>query len=282
MDDDDTPTTIADLLRQPLEGQETAFQVVADLEGDGKRLEIRRRRLAPEVTQEAPLATSPRRHHRFYAVAGLLNYLSAYATQDTVILANPAERRVQAILDDTAEEGGREVVTFTPQVHPRWEPFRGLLGKTLSLDELLDFVRNNRRAIDHGRELIFGLSQVTASTEVTLAKGSGRSCVNGLMVKTEIRGGGTQTDPVDLPEVLRVTTPVWVDEPPQTMEIDLVLEASRDGSEIRARLSSADLREAEITAFDSVVERIRAGAPEGSVVAHGSVHEAPWDRVPQR
>lgn len=280
---DTPPESLAELIRCPRPERETAFELIDIVDSLGaktgaKRLEVTLRRVEPEQPQPLPRAETKARVHRFFAVSGFLDYLNRYGCEDTVILADPSKQRIEAVLDERAEFG-REVIVFEPQVHPRWEPFRSALGTEFELSELLDFLRDNRRAIEGGRELVFLLSQVTCSTEVKLLKGSGRDSTNGLMVKTSIRGGSEQDTPVQIPESVKVVSPVWVDEPAQALELDLIVGGSRDGTKIHARFASADIREAEIAAFDGVVERIRSEAGERFTVAHGGHRETEWSRV---
>ena len=280
--------TLAELLTKPREGYETAFDVVSKMGEGGKkttRLEVSRRKLQPEEPEELPREASGPRQHTFFAVSGFIDYLRKFGTEHTVLLADPSTRTVQAVLDEQAEEGF-EVVSLTPQVHPRWEPWRSLHGRRISVSDLLDFIRMNRKSIvePNGRELVFLLSQVTCATEVTMHQGKGADSINGVMVTTSIRGGGGKdTGPVVLPESIKVRSPVWVDQEPMDMELDLVLGAKRDGTEVYAQLASADIREAEVTAFDELIGSLREGLDaERFTVAFGSHKAGQWTRVRDR
>ncbi|HET99700.1 hypothetical protein LCGC14_0274060 [marine sediment metagenome] len=283
--------TLADLIRKPREGMETSFEVVDHLIEDaeegtspGRRLVIERRKLQPEPPTEAPRAESNRRAHTFFAATGFIAYLLKFGTKNTVVLADPDQRTVQAIIDERAENG-REVVTLTPQTHPRWEPWRNMLGQRVTLDVFRQLITDNRKSIvaPDGRELIFLFQQIRMSTEVQLQSGvvkGAKAAVNGIIIRTAITGAGKESDTLELPESISVKTPVLVDEPEQLIEMDLILGGKRDGTEVYCQLASADLKEAEIFAFDALVERLRKElSGDEFTVTHGSYATTTWDRL---
>lgn len=252
----DPETSIEKLLTKVRVGQSTVLDLTKELDGT-RKLVVEQRQVQPEAPRAPEKSESPRRAHEFYAVAGFADYLGKYGGPHTVLYANPAAECVQAVLDETAPKGF-EVVTFKPQVHPRWKPWVALLGETISLDAFVDFIRDNRRAISvpDGRELALALSQVRASTEIKLERGRGKKSLNGLMVKTDIQGHRDETI-VELPESLELMVPLYVDSAAQLVELDLVIEVASGGTEITARLSSADLAEARVKAFDGMLQTLR-------------------------
>ena len=286
--------SILDLLTKPREGIETVFELAEALSEDGKasvgkRLVIERRKLEAETPIEKPRRESEKRAHTFLAATGFIAYLLKYGSEHTVIYADPEQRCVEAVLDETAKHG-REVVTLRPQTHPRWQPWRALLGQRIPLDSFRELVTQNRKAIikPDGRDLIFLMRQIKMSTEVTLQSGvmkGGAAAVNGLVIRTKILGsaGGEDSEQLDLPESVTIKTPVLVDEPEQEIEMDLILGGKSDGSEVYAQLASADLREAEIEAFDGLVEKMRMELGSGTdgryTITHGRVDEQPWERL---
>lgn len=276
-----SPSTWLDLLRKPQEGYSTTIEVAQAIGGKkGGSLEIVRRQLQPEPPQPPERSESRKRAHEFYAVSGFLAYLAKFGSTGTVVFADTAKRCVQAVLNENSKQG-KEVVALRPQVHPRWQPWRDLIGQRLAMESFLGHVRQNRKAVvePDGRQLIFQLSQITCATEVSLRVGSasgGNQAVNGLVITTKIQGKG-QSDPVALPESIAVQTPVWVDEDEQRIEMDLVLGAKKDGTEVWCQLASADIREAEIVAFDALVGKLRTELdPNKNTVTHGSFAEADW------
>ena len=284
-----TQQTVEDLTTKAKEGMETTFSLVRALEeGQVPTLKIERRLLNPETPEELPREESRRRQHTFYAASGFIDYLRKFGSSNTVLFADAEARRVEAVLDELAPRG-REVVCLSPQIHPRWEPWREMLDQKIDLDGLRDLITGNRRSIvePEGRHLIFMLRQIRMSTDVQLQSGvikGGAAAVNGLIIRTKVTSGGDEADTLELPKTIKVRTPVLVDEPEQDVEMDLILSGSRDGTQVRAQLGSADLREAEISAFDGLVKRLRdeLGSDEEGrfTVTHGRVDEGAWARLP--
>lgn len=285
--------TVEDLTSKAKQGMETTFSLVEALKANGGEeggvptLKIERRLLNPETPEEMPREETKPRQHTFYAASGFIAYLRKFGSENTVLFADAQSRRVEAVLNELATKG-REVVCLVPQVHPRWQPWRELLGQKLDLDNFRDLVTGNRRSIvePDGRQLIFLMRQIRMSTEVQLQSGvvkGGAASVNGLVIRTKMTSGGSDSDTLDLPETITVKTPVLVDEPDQVVEMDLILSGSRDGTQVRCQLGSADLREAEISAFDNLVTRLReelGGEEEDRfTVTHGTVDEGEWARL---
>jgi len=286
--------TVQDLLTKVVEGERTVFSMVTKLcEGDdgGDKAEptlvIERQLLAP-VRQEPPRrAESPRRAHVFHAVEGFVDYLRDWGEPGRVVIYADAQAQVvHAVLHEGASDG-YEVVKLAPQIHPRWKPWRELAGKTLRLQDLVSFLRHNRRAIQHpsGQELLAALTQVKANTQVELNVGQGNDSINGILVKNTIKGN-EKTDMATLPERILLLTPIFVDRDPRNIELDLVLDCTPDGRGVLASLASADIAEAEISEFEDMVERLRAardGTGEGGMpptrwtITFGQPKHQPWE-----
>jgi len=279
-------TTIKELASAPKEGMRTVFDVVEAMsEGEGgTKLVIERRALNPEPATEGTRKESAARAHTFFAAAGFIAYLKRYGSKNTVVFADSDSRQIQAVIDEEAK-GQREVVTLRPQTHPRWEPWRSLLGRKLSLDDFRELITENRKAITapDGRGLILAMRQIRMSTEVQLQSGVMRgdaAAVNGIIIRSKVTGGGADSDTLALPESITVRSAVLVDEPEQDIEMDLILSGNREGNEIRCQLSSADIREAEIASFDGLIGRLRVELePEEFVVTHGAFNQTRWERV---
>lgn len=284
-------TSIRDLITQVREGQATILTIGG--EAENRKVTVERRQLQPEPKPEPVRAPTGAREHTFHAVDGFIDYLVRYGVdKGTVVLADHGggvrEPAVRAIIDDRAERGV-EVISLTPQVHPRWKPWADLLDRKLSLAALVEFLRMNRRAVvacegtpTNGRELLFALAQIRAATSVELHQGSGNGSSNGLVVTTKISGG--KGEPVDLPERFTVRSPIYIDLAPQDVELDLVLSASKDGAEVFAQFASADIREAQIEAFEvmrsEIHRRLVASPEEGSpsvIVAAGRPEWEAWE-----
>lgn len=274
-------TQLKDLLEQIGKDKATAIELVEELSEGGKvgakRLVIEQRSVQPPQPLDPIRAESPARAHDFHAAGAFVDYLQRYGSKRTVVLIDLTACVVYAVLDETADRG-REVLMLKPQIHPRWKPWHALLGRNLEMPDLLDHLRNNRRSMVDGRDVILALSQVKASTEVTLYRGSGHKALNGLLVKTSINGvKGEQI--VEIPEVLHVKAPIFVDSEPIQIELDLIVEGSQDGTSVRARFSSADILEAEIEGMERIAEHVgdlRDPDSIGCAVGYGVPKNTAW------
>lgn len=279
---------LSDMLTQAAEGQSTAFQVVRELDTEGKpiaRLVIERRTMLGEQQEkDAVRGESQARCHRFQHSSSLVDYLNRYGTKDTVVFVDLSGRMAKAVINESAEKG-KEILSMSPMTHPRWLPWREMLGQALDVRDFVTFLRENRKAIidPNPRTLLQTMSQIRSSTTIEQHIGEGASSLNGLLVRTNIRGDESN-DIVDLPERLTVRAPVFVGCAERDIEIDLVLGASPNGTGVIARLSSADIRTAEIEAFEAMTDELREGlagedVPEDKrmVVTLGAPGETDWD-----
>ncbi len=289
MEDGDRDT-LGDLLAGAAEGEENSLDVIRETvpfidedgkegELDGRRIVVSRRQLQPEPEVEDELARSPRRCHVFNHAAGFLRYLGNYGGKNTVILADVKGMEIHAVLDEGALIG-KETVRYQPRLHPRFEPWANACGKQLGIDDLVDFLRENRKAVINpsGRELVLSLSQVRASTSVELFQGDGNDSLNGLTVKTKIQGKD-DSSLVNLPESITIRVPMLIeDEEPREIELDLILAANRDGTNVTGRFATADVAEARVTSFMDVVTALAdlEGTHEGAVVTFGKPDECGW------
>ena len=270
----------AEELLQKLEPRNvTTIGLVALLDAagveDGKRLEV-------TLTREpATRAETPPRNHVFHDADGLVAYVRRYGGKETTVYVNAPNGTAAVVLDENAD-GGQEFLYLRPQIHPRWAPWKALAAKqSIPLSEFVDFLRNNRKSITapEGRSLVLTLSQIKASTDITLHEGHGNGALNGLLVKTKIGGtkpaGGDSV--IELPERLTVRSPIFVGDEPADVEIDVLLEGSPDGRSVTVRLASADAKEAEIAAFERVEERLAALEEEpGAAVVRGVPEFGAW------
>ena len=240
---------------------------------DGKRLAVTLTRTPPARKDTGP------REHEINDAEGFVTYLRRYGTEATVVFVDQARSEILAVLDEGSEKGV-EIVTLKPAVHPRWRPWHDLLDKTIELSRFVEFLRDNRKAVasPDGREVLHLLSQVKASTSVTLHQGKGNGALNGLLIQTKIAGQAQGKESVvDLPDKVVVRSPFFVAGEERSIEIYLIVEGQSGGTAITAKLSSADLREAEIAAFAEYADVVR-GLEEtpGCVVVYGRPHRGEW------
>jgi hypothetical protein len=275
--------TLADLLRIPVEGQETAFEVIRQADPEGTALKttlaIQRRQLSPEVPPPPvapPKAESPARAHEFHDVDGFAAYLAKYRTQDTVILANAQAGLISAVLDEAAPKG-RETLTLRPATHPLFLPWEGVLGKKILVLAFSRFIMENRGSIARpdGYLLALTFSQLTASTKITMNKGVGRKSINGVMIDVEIQGT-TKQEAVDLPDDLEVEVPLYLGTPALPIQIDLLVFADHEAEDIFVVATAGRVLEARTNAFLAMVDQLRQALPE-AVVALGSPQTRPWE-----
>lgn len=275
-------TTLEDFIRRVNVGNENALQISQHLLSDGTKcvvLDLQNRRLQDEPPLDPKRSESPRRAHTFHAAAGFSDYIRAYKSDHTVILADVHGQTVSAIINERAEKGF-EIIRLTPVVHPSFAPWAGLLGKKVTIEEFSEFVLANRRVINNpmGKELAMIFSQVRAATSVTLQQGRGtaRRAVNGLVVETVIQSERT-AELVDLPDTVSIYVPLYVGTDPVCLEIDLTVSVVSVGNEQRVVVTctSADLIEKRTQAFESIVAGL--SAIEGVTVAMGVPDHDEWD-----
>lgn len=275
--------TFKDLLEQPIEGVQTAMSVVAALEGEDKgatKLLIEQRRLLPEEPRPPKRAESQARGHVFYEIEGFIAYLKKYGGDKTVIFADPQAGIVQATIDETSDKG-REVLVFTPMLHPQWRPWDNLIAKSkISLQEFLEHCSNNRRGISspNARDLVLMFSQVSACSKVEVMQGQGKNSINGVMIKTEIKGAENSTFE-ELPDALVLDLPIYVGTQPTKIEIDLTLSA-RPGEGVNVTLAAGDLLEAKYRIFQAMFVKFKD--LDKATVTMGKVHQQDWRYLPEQ
>jgi hypothetical protein len=278
-----------ELLRNIVEGQETAFDVVEDLTeqngagGPTIRLAVGQRRLNPEPPELPVKDRSPRRMHEFFEAAGFCRYLTKYGSDHTVILADAAAETVTAVLDETAGEGF-ELVTFRPQLHPRFAPWLAMLKATaaegLPIKRFVEFVVAQRRDVydPEPQALILMLQQVRLSRQVEIFQGIGKHSLNGITVVTDIGAGKTQNDLVELPDSLTIDVPLYLDLDTSHLAMDLILSGDEDG--VAVRVVSSDLAVARVDAFTRFLNIIRESLDEQRfTVSLGKPRHEDWSTL---
>lgn len=250
----------------------TVLEVARILTPEGEPLGTRL-----EIVQKEPdpvLARSAQAAHWFFDVDTFTHYLNQYAVSgQCLVLADQKALHVSAVLDETATLGGRQVVTYKLLTHPLFAPWEAVIGTPMTLDALIKMLRVHRRSVLNGKEILFDLSQIRASEEVTVHKGTGRRALNGLLVKTDIKGAKGE-ELVELPESIALTLPLFVGSPATTIELDLLLQVRK--GEVTAVLTNGDLQVVRLQEFDRVVEQVRSGVTIEAVIGLGSVVTAPW------
>lgn len=272
--------TLKELLEGARIGKPTAFEVVDILDGEtklGNRLEIT---LKEDPKPEPRRAESLARAHKLNDVAGLVAYLDRYATGNTVVMACQAQNTIYVVIDETVKTG-REVVTVQPIIHPLWAPWRTANGHQMDVDAFLMLLRSHRRTVvaPDSRDLILALSQIEAKTEITLHKGKGKKCLNGLLVRTEIQGTKHE-EVVELPETLTLRVPLFVSRKAVDVEVDVTITADPEHSSIHVLLTT-DVARLEIEEFDRMLADCADALKTKKIVfALGAASYTPWHYLP--
>lgn len=285
----DNPVQIVkDVLRNIPTGNETVFDLARETGEDGKPqavLKVIQRRVNPEPPPMPVKAPSPRRQHEFYATTGLIGYLAKYGNGNTVVLADPETETVTAIMDNAAADGF-EIVTFKPQVHPVFAPWKKMVegddedngAEYLPIRQMVDFLSENRRAIigaggakldSEAQALLQGLRQLKVCRKVEMMQGVGNQSINGIMVELNIAGKVAENK-IDLPETIVVEAPLYVGRAERQFVFDLTLNASEQTGVV-ARLSPGDLLAQRAEEFDLIVAEITASDRLAKLVEAGMV-----------
>jgi hypothetical protein len=267
-----------ELLENVSIGKKTVFNVLEEV-GVGKALIVEQRALLPEAPRAPDRAESPKKAHVFFDSAGFGAYLSKYGSADTVVFADPIEGVCSAVMDEKAK-AGFEIVTMQPQLHPLWKPWeKCILAGRLSLESFVEFIGAHRRSIvlPDSRELIMALSQIKATTTVELHRGRGKEALNGLLVKTRIQGQEKESI-VELPEMVRVRAPIFIGTTPKEIEVDVLIEvAGDDHNDLEVALSTGDMVNARMEAFDEMLKALDGVKSKGATVTFGKPQHASWN-----
>lgn len=264
-------------------GSENVVDVSRKVLADGKEnvvVCLGNRHLQPEPPKAPDRAESPKRSHMFHAIEGFCHYLGHVKTSNTVVFVDVNAGEFYAVIDDQAEKGF-EIITMQPQTHPLWAPWQTELCQSMMVKDFAKFLLANRRQLtgERAKELIADFSQVRAATEVTLESGTGKNCVNGLMIHTKIQGA-KGSDTFELPDSFVVRAPLFVGLEAQDIEIDITLEAADPAavSGVVATLTSADATTKKIEAFEMMCEQVKSQI-EDIVVAMGSPEYDRWEYI---
>ncbi len=280
MEQDDETMTIEHLLRRVPEGEETIFDLLDEGGDKVKTIEIKRRKLQPELPQQLPepdIARASARHHVFNDIEAFADYVVRCGNSETsLILADAQLRQIVAVLDES-NEFDRELVSLNAIQHPLFSPWQRLLSGAVPVVDFALFVMQNRRAVidPNGRELAMLFSQVKMSKAVSIFSGVGKKTLNGVMVDVEI-AGERKGMAVDLPETIAIEVPLFVGTSAQRIEIDLLV--TNKGENVVVYATAADVEHQKIIAFEEMVKRLKEST--GHLVGLGTIAHRDWRTVP--
>ena len=231
-----------------------------------------RRVLQPEQPVEPEIARAPARHHEFHDVEAFAAYIEREGTEGhCLVLADTDSREIIAVLDE-GTEGDRESVHMKALVHPLFAPWAELLDKPIPVISFALFCMRHRRSIlePDGRELAMTMSQVKSSKTITTQTGVGKKSINGVVVELEIAGEKNSV-PVELPEEITLTCPLFVGTDPVDIELDVLVTEGRDG--IVVYLTAATVEELRIHAFEAMTAKLKS---TGHLVGMGRIRTRDW------
>ena len=263
--------TIADLIRRVTEGNETVMDVSVGEDGE-RKVRFGQRKLQPELPM-LKRTESPPKAHAFHTAESLTAYLAQYGSETTVVLLDTTALKGCAVLSET--DGNQfELLAFEPVRHPLFAEWSAILGRRVDVIQFAEFVMGHRRQIiaPDGKETALLFSQLQASTKTTVARGQGRTAINGVMCETKIQGKTAEAF-VELPDSLTIRLPLFIGEPEQNIEIDLLV-GSQDAT-IWVSASASGVLDAQLRAFSGMADRIREELTE-AVVGLGRVGHGAW------
>jgi hypothetical protein len=268
---DQTNDTIAKLLRRVTEGQESILEL--SKEGEVTKVAFGSRKLQPELPVMIR-SESPPRAHVFHTPGSLVDYVTMYGNDKTVILLDVPAMKGAVVLDETNFDQF-ECLPFEPVKHPLFSEWAAMLGKRLDVLQFAEFVMGHRRQVvqPDGREVAMIFSQLQASTKMTVARGQGKQALNGVMVETTIQGKKGEAF-VELPESITIRLPLFVGEPESEIEIDLLVGA--EGDRLWVSASASGVLAAQFVAFERMADAIKSGC-ESATVGLGRVSHGKWD-----
>ncbi len=266
---------IEEFLGRITEGKSNALTVKKELL-DGREqttLVLEQRTLLPEAPRHPARRESQPKAHTFYEVKSFAAYLEKYGCEDTVVFGDPAAGLVTAVLNEIAEDGF-EMVSFRPMLHPRWAPWESLIGRKLEVAQFVEFVLNNRSAVQEpdARELVYSLWQIKSTSTTEIQRGRGKESINGIMVTNKIQGV-EKSGLVELPDVLKLLLPIYVRTPARVIELDLCIEGG-EGTQILCSLSSGGILDAKVEAFEEMFKELEKLA--GYTITMGTVAHGQW------
>ena len=272
----DGDETIRNIIRR-IGPDETSIEVVRDLEKEGiTTLKVKREPL-PLPTLER----TPRRTHELHTVEAAIDYIRRYGGERTVVLGDIQRMTIAITLDETQERGGRETLYLRPELHPEFSAWEGMTQNATRVSDFALFVLRHRSVViePDARHLAAVFSQIRVSKKVeSRYAGVGKETVNGVMVTIKV-GAGEETHPLDVPEIIVINTPIFINDEPETVSFDVIIDGRND--EPLIFLSAPDMIIRKLAAFGDMLDSIlgTGGMPEGMVVGLGKPQTQCWDIV---
>lgn len=269
--------TIAAELRTIESGSETVMDIAAQVDEDGvvaKRITFGKRELQPERPELPDIDRAKARNHEFHSIDAFADYLTREAQDgSSLALADVHAEEITATIDES-DEDDREFIQFVATTHPLFKHWKNLIGKSIPVLEFALFVMQYRSAIiePDGRDLALTFSQIKACKTVTKRVGVGPKSLNGVMVEMMINSEKSEI-PVELPEKIVVSAPLFLDTDPVEITLDLLVTDTPGG--LVVFVTAPLLEERQFEAFGQFVSRLKR--VEGMIVGFGKVQERAWN-----
>jgi len=252
-------------------GTDNSVDVARKILDDKERVEVVFRQEKTEPVRKESQA----RAHTIGSMAGFIDYIEKYGGQHTVILADPGTGNMWATLDENAAKG-RELIKFYPITHPLFAPWGDVVGgHTYRVRDLVELIRANKAVVvdPDPNQLIMVFSQVKVSKKVTMQTGFGVDCVNGVMCETTIQGKA-HSEPVSLPESIKIRCQIFMETEPVEMLIDLAGEQGSD-DHVVVKTTSSDFLVKRLKVIETMLANIQQSL-SGAIVTLGEIEYSDW------
>jgi hypothetical protein len=246
----DGEMSIKKFIENATRGIDNVVDVIRETGEDGKE---QTRVVLTQNVQTPVRMESPRRQHSFQDIQGLITYLKTYGSASSVILADAGSFTMSIVLNENAVNGF-ETLRFVPIIHPLIEPWIDVTTQWLPIDDFAQFIITNRRIVENGRSLSMLFSQVRASIKTEVQKGFGKKSINGVMTTIEVNST-QQTEPVELPEVIKVKCPIYSGTAEMEIEFDLVINGTPEG--VMVLIGDSDYQVKKVQSFESFVKQVK-------------------------
>ncbi len=233
------------------------------------------------VTMKRPVETpirmeSPARAHVFNVPQGFAEYLQRYGSAHVVVLADPETGRMAAVLDEEADSG-LEIIWFEPKLHPLYKPWHQLIGTSTPIKEFAQFIQAHKDQVVGDRQIMCQVfQQIRLSKAITVQQGTGAKSINGVVCEMSL-AGTVKNVPADLPELIVIQCPMFVETPELEIGLDLAVEVTSH-DEIRVRVTSSDAEVQRIKCISDMLAKVQAALPEATV-SLGTLSYKDWPYV---
>lgn len=274
------PVSIDHVLRNQENGRETVIDIANELDEDEvphRRVTFGMRDVAPEVI-EPTIAEARARDHEFHSLKEFGDYLvrECQPISNAVALADVSENRIVAVLDEKTGND-REQISFLAKLHPLFQPWWDLIGKSTDVREFALFVMQQRSSIvrPEGREMALLFSQVKSSKKVTKRVGFGAKAINGVMVEIQI-GSESKEHEIELPESVDLFVPLFLGLSQTSVTLDLVVHEDKSGN-LCVGVTAPGIEERRVEAFSDMVDSLREQTE--MIVGLGQVKHRDWRTI---